>query len=369
MVTRDCVHSIFWFLSLADLAAVQSTSTGWQNDVATLPVRGFKRMSFRKRAGYTEMVTACLRSPLWKQVTHVEIRTRPVLAWDEMMFVESASLISHSRSLTSLDLFESGCGFAFDAAYGFKLIMSAVGRNQNLAMLNIGGNGISSASHKEFALALTQNHRLVDLNLSRNLLGDNEIKVLLPNLSHTLTSLNLGKNEISDESSDVLASFLGQSRALRTLNLGNNLIGDKSIESIVAVLTRHSCLTSLELHNNEIGDPGAIALASFVSSSRTLTSLDIRRNEIGPDGAKTLAAAVMQSQSLVFLDLSHNIAGDVGIMAFVQTMRHTTLVRLNLGGNRMSNLGRWELENAYQDQHSTRVDRSSKLILDLATYS
>lgn len=90
---------------------------------------------------------------------------------------------------------------------------------------------------KSLCMGLISNHKIKDLNLSRNSINDTGIEVLIKPLSGPscmIETLDLSDNDICDKGGMLIAKWLQTNRSLIRLNLKNNLInvgGSKAIRN------------------------------------------------------------------------------------------------------------------------------------------
>jgi hypothetical protein len=82
-------------------------------------------------------------------------------------------------------------------------------------------------------------------------------------------NLSLRNNKIDDISAEYISYGIGdvkrQNKKLINLNLSGNLIGDHGAISLARSLRTNRSLLILNLSNNQIGDPGAKAFADVIS--------------------------------------------------------------------------------------------------------
>ena len=84
-----------------------------------------------------------------------------------------------------------------------------------------------------------------------------------------MENLSLRNNKIDDISAEYISYGIGdvkrQNKKLINLNLSGNLIGDHGAISLARSLRTNRSLLILNLSNNQIGDPGAKAFADVIS--------------------------------------------------------------------------------------------------------
>ncbi|XDA87987.1 hypothetical protein R6Z07F_017660 [Ovis aries] len=104
--------------------------------------------------------------------------------------------------------------------------------------------GFTAACCQHFGSVLTQNKRLLELQLSSNPLGDAGVHVLCQALGQPGTVLRVlwvGDCELTNSSCGGLASLLLASRSLRELDLSNNGLGDPGVLQLLGSLEQPAC--------------------------------------------------------------------------------------------------------------------------------
>ncbi|XP_032494857.1 ribonuclease inhibitor isoform X3 [Phocoena sinus] len=103
---------------------------------------------------------------------------------------------------------------------------------------------LTAACCPHFGSMLTQNKRLLELQLSSNQLGDSGVQALCQALGQpgtTLRVLWLGDCDVTDGACGGLASLLLTSRSLRELDLSNNGLGDPGVLQLLGSLEQSGC--------------------------------------------------------------------------------------------------------------------------------
>nr|CAI9704839.1 unnamed protein product [Rangifer tarandus platyrhynchus] len=104
--------------------------------------------------------------------------------------------------------------------------------------------GFTAACCQHLGSVLTQNKRLLELQLSSNPLGDAGVHVLCQALGQPGTVLRVlwvGDCELTNSSCGDLASLLLANRSLRELDLSNNALGDPGILQLLGSLEQPTC--------------------------------------------------------------------------------------------------------------------------------
>ncbi|KXZ41881.1 hypothetical protein GPECTOR_253g635 [Gonium pectorale] len=102
--------------------------------------------------------------------------------------------------------------------------------------------------------------------------------------NNSLTSLNLGGNSFGDRGVQALTRDLASNRSLTRLVLSACSLGDGAATALAPLLATHSTLTHLDISHNSIGWRGARALADALAP----------RQQPAPDGTTDPSSAVAQ---------------------------------------------------------------------------
>jgi Ran GTPase-activating protein (RanGAP) involved in mRNA processing and transport len=111
------------------------------------------------------------------------------------------------------------------------------------------------------------------------------------------------------------------------------------IISLATAIDIESTITNINLNDCKIGLRGIIQFSLFVNYYENLTHLNISKNSIGPTGIKSLAKALENCLLLYHIDLSWNHIGHNGANSLANLIMLLKIKHLNLGGNRICNIG------------------------------
>lgn len=179
------------------------------------------------------------------------------------------------------------CTFEHDA---IRALLAGLERS-SVTSLHLRGCSHGEEELKGF-VALSR-RSVEDLDLARNLIGDEGLVALAPGLMFSaVTNLDLTENGIGAEGAQALASILPGSR-IRSLNLAFNQIGDQGLRALAAVL-KDTCISCLNVASNHVEDGGVQCLAAGLASS-SVTSLDLSANAIGQAGGEALLQSLSES--------------------------------------------------------------------------
>ena len=113
--------------------------------------------------------------------------------------------------------------------------------------------------------------------------------------------------------------------------------------------------TRLSLGGNKITSIGAVSLAAALSTNTTLVRLYLSNNRLSDKGVKLLAKALATSnQTLKILNLQENDISDTGAEYVAEMLKtNTTLIGLWLDKNEIGNVGARILSDALTNHNTT----------------
>ena len=303
-------------------------------------------------------LTIHIREGAWQVVLLFmdELSTRKLpldwylVVWDE------------DEEMFSMPLYSSTSGIlkAWPTEYDPHLVTlrkAITNRDWKVTRLEFSGSRISDEGLKNLSTALTQSE-LYGLTLYAIGLQSQGLKHLCEALISSdchLTSLNVSNNMLGDEEIMYLCNALTSVNCtLTSLNVSHNSLGDKGIMYLCNALTSVDCtLTSLNVSSNRLGDEGIMLLCNALSSVNCrLTSLNVSYIQWEEKGLKHLCDALTSSNcALTKLKFDGNGLGDGGIkeLSEVLTNRFCTLTSLDLCGNKFGDEGIKHLCKALTD--------------------
>ena len=203
---------------------------------------------------------------------------------------------------------------------------------------------------------LFNSDRISRLNLTRNNLADNGIKILIAAVknSHSLVSLNLTSNSITHRGGDIIFGELINQQSIIDLNLSsiegtnrNRLTAD-GIKNIEFFLKKNFFIETLNISGNSIKDEGFITLAKGLNNNQTLIKLNISNNDIHQKGL-SLGLDIISMNKLDYLNISNNPILDEGIKKITDCLKNfTNLHKLNISNCGFGFSGFEHLMNALQ---------------------
>jgi Ran GTPase-activating protein (RanGAP) involved in mRNA processing and transport len=260
----------------------------------------------------------------------------------------------HHKNLSVLDLGFNGIGDVGCAA----IALHAVAGNRSLGVLYLSGNNIGERGAISLAGAMLHGCSLTSLHISANHLGAVGIQALARAVAeneacrntHTsctvgdvtpvhcdqksMEELYLGDTSMTANGFIPIPSMLLTNISLRILCLSNNGIDDNSMSLLSQALSRNKNvpLESVQLSFNKITCAGLECFMNAIWGSKTLRELKVDNNRIQDRGAQ-LAAVVLGAIDLEVLDLGFNRITNVGIKALMKSLSESSsLQTLGISG-------------------------------------
>ncbi|XP_072471739.1 NACHT, LRR and PYD domains-containing protein 12-like [Notamacropus eugenii] len=152
-----------------------------------------------------------------------------------------------------------------------------------LQTLSLAGYDLSGTGSQNLFSALSNNESLKDLDLSRNSLEEDEIKLLcqiLENQHCKLEKLSLAWCSLTPMCSQNLFSSLSRNESLKDLDLSQNYFEEGGIKYLCMALENQNC---------------------------KLEKLSMQSCKFDPTCSQKLLSAISRNEGLKYLDLSHNV--------------------------------------------------------------
>ncbi|RUS16884.1 hypothetical protein BC937DRAFT_90691 [Endogone sp. FLAS-F59071] len=288
-----------------------------------------------------------------------------------------ADALKTNTTLTSINVGNAEFGTDEKGSL-FKIFCGGLAENAGVTKLDLENKGLMIQSAKVLAGCLGKHKYLTEINLSRNNLEDEAVRIVCQGIAANATAetpsllckLNLSMNSIHQNGAEAIAQFLrhpnialaeldlsdnpltvvgatavgtalasntsvtslklsGITAELETLNLDaleshlstdRPTAGDLALAALADSLRTNATLQSLHMIANDIGSLGIQPLTIALTSNNTLTELRLRQNKIGDHGASTLAEALSRSanRTLRWLDLAENGITGAGFKHLMQ---------------------------------------------------
>ena len=198
------------------------------------------------------------------------------------------------------------------------------------------------------------NHLLI-LDMSHNKIGTECAQALASFLASNppLQRLILQKTDIDDFEGEMFVKAIHHSTNLVDLDLSMNELGNQEVlnsvrpntttapEELADLLTQPYCpIQELKLAWNVIRLDSAISLSRSLAVNSSLIHLDLSYNGIGPEGGRVLGEALFENSSLQTLLLANNNIDSASCFIICTAIQQNyTLSRLGMDGNPIGVLG------------------------------
>ena len=220
------------------------------------------------------------------------------------------------------------------SAEGIKWFVNiSVQLAQHINTLDFIWNQLDGNALNVFCEVVPKLTHLHTLSLGSNPIGVNGAVELLKCLYHCKTplkTLDISKTGVGEEDCAELALLIANTD-LEELDIGLNQLTFNSVSSILGGLLHNTTLKQLCLSRSALSAvEHCRSLAELLQHTPCLLrELNIRECGINGDGARYIGAALSSNHSLTEVNISANPIGDIGAVAFGDSLRNnTTLARL-----------------------------------------
>jgi hypothetical protein len=211
--------------------------------------------------------------------------------------------------------------------WGLVNVINTIVNVKHLLILDMSHNKIGTDTADALASYLRGNPLLQRLILSKTDIDDFEGEMFVKAIHHSthLVELNLSMNELGNQevlnsvrpntttAPEELANLLNQSYCpLRELNLAWNVIRLDSAMALAQSLAINESLLFLDLSYNCIGPEGGRVIGESLFENRTLQTLLLANNSIDATSCFIICAAIQQNFSLTHLCMDGNPVGEIG---------------------------------------------------------
>eukprot|EP00347_Sterkiella_histriomuscorum_P001530 403371680 len=156
--------------------------------------------------------------------------------------------------------------------------------------------------------------------------------------SDRIVEINLSRNKVGDEGAKIFAELLIKTNRLVKLDLSSNEISRNGAKIISEALVLNNSLYHLSffsyegLHSNFIGEEGSKSLAKMLQQNKILSMLDVGGNKLGNNGLSYLSMTIQESSqsSLIYLNISNNDITQEGCQYFLKSLIKSHLIELDM---------------------------------------
>ena len=204
----------------------------------------------------------------------------------------------------------------------------------DLKTLWIDGNNLTSNCVDSILQGLLQSSTMEDLHMSYSqfIMGNcMSLASLLQWSDCQLRDLEVVQCGIADEGVAWLATALTCNHSLIILDLSRNTIGESGAAALRDMLALNTVLRELWIAKCGITSDGAVQLCTGVSENNTLEILDISKNDIGIKGAKAVSNMIEENRSLMTLSVCGDDSLGEGMATILSSLKkNSTLKKIYL---------------------------------------
>ena len=237
-------------------------------------------------------------------------------------------------------------------------------------IFNMEGQYIGANAAIEIANIIAENYHFINLNISKNSIGDVGARCIAAALRQntTVVHINLSNNGIGHEGAAELFEMLEENETIVSFKLNSleglnrNRIDSRGMRPLATSLKSNQVLAFLDLSGSSITAEGLPYLAAGLEGNKSLISLNISDNELGPKCQQLVKS--LTGSNLLELDISNNRLGDAGVQVLLGLFNHTVgsmtkLQTLDISGNSITGFGATKIFDVIAKNNSIR-----KLVMD-----
>jgi hypothetical protein len=234
-------------------------------------------------------------------------------------------------------------------------------RNQSIKTIRL--LGVHWAEEGTSFKGLTQNHSLLELDLSRSHLAKGAVKALTASLAEnrgletikfeqcflndddmaeitdslydhpSIRHLDFSQNSAHSRALEAIADLLASDEsALTSLNLSSQILGEQeeldfaSLAKAVVALHSNTSLRKLDISGNKYSDSAVEALAVCLSVNSSLQTLEVNDSHISEHGIRILANNLPKFKGLKVLNIAENDFGEEAAESLVKGLKHNRIL-------------------------------------------
>ena len=242
---------------------------------------------------------------------------------------ELGQALAQNSTITKFNLY----GSSFESLDAIGALAEGLSHNRHLQHLDVSYCQLRDEGVSLLVEQLVNHPALLNLDLSGNYCRSDSmvsiVKLLLQE-DHPLKVLNLTNQHAGEfgGSFDITALGLAMrsNRSLESLDLSFNMLYDDDISNLVAALSKNTTLKVLNLMSNQLTTKGISTIAEYLSRWKGLQKLIVACNRFGEEGARSLLEGLQENTELTHLGMPRGFAVS-------EDIQH--LLALNQGGRKL----------------------------------
>ena len=202
--------------------------------------------------------------------------------------------------------------------------------------------GFGKVSAKIFSNILEKFEDISQLDLRKNILGNNGIKELWKGIvaNKSITHIDIGSNDITSEGANYFFNKIHDHVSLTSINLAN-------VDG---------------LHRNRLGYNGCKGLNKLLKTNKIISMINVADNSIGNQGIKLMLKDIDPATSnIVYLNLSNNDLSQGCIDELSSLLKSSNLYEIRLAENKLNDKSAYDLWYFFYRGfcHLAKIDLSS----------
>lgn len=184
---------------------------------------------------------------------------------------------------------------------------------KSAAEINVTGKLVTNVIFQEFLSAISENSNLRKLNLSYNILSENNLERLQKSFNKycQLEEINLSHTSFSPISIPYIIAIIKRNPQLKVINLSGNCFGEKCkrfdyfIDFTIALNDLEN-LTELDLSKNHLNSDKLEVILKNIASNKNLQRINLSNNQFDAYGSKIIGEFLQNNHTLLALSLAYN---------------------------------------------------------------
>ena len=205
-----------------------------------------------------------------------------------------------------------------------------IANTDTLEILDIEENSLSSNSVASIMEGLLQNSTIEHLKMDEFHFSEENwmsLASLLQQAECQFRMLHIRKCNISGEGAVHLAAALTNNHSLAELDISRNPIGDIGATAFGDMVRNNTALTTLYLSWCGITSEGCVQLAAGLTENTTLQTLWMPTNHVGVQGAKALSKVIEENKTLSKLYLWTDDSLGEGVDSLLSSLQNNTTLQ------------------------------------------